>query len=53
MILIAVGTLGVLLKAKEKGLIELIAPSLDILKKSDIFIDDGVYQLVLKMAKEC
>ncbi len=47
-----IGSLGVLLKAKEKGLIKEIAPLLGILKKSDIFIDDKIYDLILKIAKE-
>ena len=47
-----IGSLGVLLKAKEKGLIETIAPLLSILKKSDIFIDDKIYEIILKIAKE-
>ena len=47
-----IGSLGVLLKAKEKGLIETIAPLLNILKKSDIFIDDKIYKMILKIAKE-
>jgi len=47
-----VGSLGILLKAKEKNLIKEISPLLDMLKNSSIFIDDKTYQLVLKMAKE-
>ncbi len=47
-----VGSLGILLKAKEKGLIDTISPLLDILRKSDIFINEKLYKTVLKLAKE-
>jgi len=47
-----IGSLGVLLKAKDAKLIDKIAPLLDILKDSRIFIDDKTYQLVLKVAEE-
>jgi len=47
-----IGSLGVLLKAKDAKLIDKIAPLLDILKDSKIFIDDKTYQLVLEVAGE-
>ena len=47
-----IGSLGILLKAKEKKLIDTINPLLVLLKKSNIFIDDKTFELVLKMAGE-
>ena len=47
-----IGTLGVLLKAKEKNYIKSIAPLIEILRESPIFIDDKTVTLVLKMAGE-
>ena len=47
-----IGSLGILLKAKEKNLIDKIAPLIEILKESNIFIDDKTYALVLGMAGE-
>jgi predicted nucleic acid-binding protein len=47
-----VGSLGILLKAKSIGAITEILPLIDILKSSQIFIDDKTYKLVLKMAGE-
>jgi predicted nucleic acid-binding protein len=47
-----IGSLGILLKAKEKNLIEEINPLLNKLKTSKIFIDDKTYLYVLKIAKE-
>ena len=48
-----IGSLGILLKAKKEKHIEKIAPLLEILKSSRIFIDDKIYELVLEMAEEC
>ncbi len=47
-----IGSLGILLKAKEAELIGEIAPLIEILRDSRIFIDDKTYSLVLKMAGE-
>jgi len=47
-----IGSLGILLKAKEKKLIDTISPLLTLLKESNIFIDDKTFELVLKMAGE-
>jgi len=47
-----IGSLGILLKAKEKKLIDTISPLLSLLKESNIFIDDKTFTLVLKMAGE-
>ena len=47
-----IGSLGILLKAKEKKLITELAPLIDTLKMSQVFIDDKTCELVLKMANE-
>jgi len=47
-----IGSLGILLKAKEAELIGEIAPLIEILRGSRIFIDDKTYALVLGMAGE-
>ena len=47
-----VGSLGVLLKAKEEKLIVEINPLIEKLKLSQIFIDDKTFELILKMAGE-
>jgi predicted nucleic acid-binding protein len=47
-----IGSLGILLKAKEAELINEIAPLIEILRGSRIFIDDKTYALVLGMAEE-
>jgi len=47
-----IGSLGILLKAKEKNIIKEITPLIDKLRNSKIFIDEKTYQLVLKIAKE-
>ncbi|MEA3456210.1 MAG: DUF3368 domain-containing protein, partial [Campylobacterota bacterium] len=39
-----IGSLGVLLKAKEAKLIAEVAPLIEILKSSEIFIDDKTYE---------
>lgn len=46
------GTIGVLLKAKEKGYIIKIKPLLDDLLNNGIYIDEELYNTVLKMANE-
>jgi len=47
-----IGSLGILLKAKEKKLISEIHPLIEKLKSSQIYIDDKTFALVLKMAGE-
>ncbi len=47
-----IGSLGVLLKAKEAELITKISPLIQTLKLSQIFIDDKTYEIVLNMAGE-
>jgi len=47
-----IGSLGILLKAKEKKLIAELTPFIENLKLSQIFIDDKTCGLVLKMAGE-
>jgi len=47
-----IGTLGILLQAKERGYIEKITPIIEILRDSDIFIDEKTYKIVLKIANE-
>lgn len=46
------GTLGVLLKAKEKGLIEKVAPLAAKMMANGFYLDDDVLTLVLKNAGE-
>ena len=47
-----IGSLGILLKAKEEKLIIELTPLIVRLKASQIFIDDNTCELVLKMAGE-
>ena len=47
-----IGSLGILLKAKEERLIAEITPLIERLKESQIFIDDKTCELVLRMAGE-
>ncbi len=47
-----IGSLGVLLKAKEAELITKISPLIQTLKLSQIFIDDKTCEIVLNMAGE-
>jgi predicted nucleic acid-binding protein len=46
------GTLGVLLLAKERGLIAALAPLLDGLRDAGLFIDDSLVEKVLALAGE-
>jgi predicted nucleic acid-binding protein len=48
----AIGTLGILLLAKNKGLLPLVRPSLELLKNSSIRISPNLYERVLKAAGE-
>ncbi|MGK5093467.1 DUF3368 domain-containing protein [Deltaproteobacteria bacterium TL4] len=47
-----IGSLGILLLAKDKKLIPEIKPRIDALKNSDIYISDGLILRTLKAAKE-
>jgi predicted nucleic acid-binding protein len=47
-----IGSLGILLLAKQNGLIISVKPLLDILKNTDIRISTALYQSILKMAGE-
>lgn len=46
------GTLGVILKAKENGLIEKVKPHIDALIQNGIYIGNKVYENILKLAGE-
>lgn len=46
------GTIGILLKAKEKGYINQIKPLLNDLIESGIYIDNNLYRNVLRIANE-
>ncbi|AIS51845.1 nucleic acid binding protein [Thermoanaerobacter kivui] len=46
------GTLGVLIKAKEKGLLKEIKPLLDEMIQKKFFIDKKLYDEVLEICKE-
>jgi len=46
------GTLGILIKAKEKGILEKVKPLIDELIKNNIYINDKLYRTVLKIANE-
>lgn len=47
-----IGSLGILLIAKEKGLIEQIKPYVEIIKESDIYINEELIDYVLELADE-
>lgn len=46
------GTIGILLKAKEEGYINKVKPLLDDLLNGGIYIDDKLYDRILKIANE-
>ena len=46
------GTLGILLKAKKAGIIPVIAPVLEAIKKNDFYISETVERIVLEEAGE-
>lgn len=46
------GTLGVLIKAKEKGVLKEIKPLINNLINNGIYIDNNLYETVIKLAKE-
>ena len=47
-----IGSLGVLLAAKQKGLIPEVKPYIDKIKESRIFLSPSLIQMVLEIAKE-
>ena len=47
-----IGSLGVLLTAKKKGLISTIRPKLDLLARSNLYFSQALRQTVLDMAEE-
>ena len=47
-----VGTLGILLNAKEKGVLPAVKPALDRIVANGFYIDDALYELVLNRAGE-
>ena len=47
-----IGSLGVLLTAKKKGLLTAVKPKLDLLAKSDLYLSATLRQAVLDMAEE-
>lgn len=46
------GTIGILLKSKERGYVSEIRPLLDELLSKGIYIDDNLYGIALKIANE-
>lgn len=46
------GTIGVLIKAKEKGLLELVRPALKALKATSMWLGDDLVELALRKAGE-
>lgn len=46
------GTMGVLIKAKQKGIVSEVRPLLDEIMKNGFFVSDRVLQMVLKAAGE-
>jgi predicted nucleic acid-binding protein len=47
-----VGTLGILLLAKQKGLVKVIKPHIELLRRSSIRISEYLYQKALEIAGE-
>ena len=47
-----VGTIGILTKAKQRGIIEKLAPILDLLKEHRFYIDDELKKSALSLAQE-
>ena len=52
MIVRKIGVLGVLLLAKEKGVIENVKPLLDALEQKGFYIAREIYKRVLQISKE-
>lgn len=47
-----IGTVGVLLLAKQRGLVEQVRPLLDALRRAEFFLSDGLYRRILALAGE-
>ena len=47
-----VGTLGLLLRAKNDGLLDAIRPSIDLMRSKDIWLGESLIESVLRQAKE-
>jgi predicted nucleic acid-binding protein len=47
-----IGTVGILLRAKQEGFITIIRPFVDLLRNSPIRISDELYKKALELAKE-
>ncbi len=47
-----IGSLGVLLQAKRAGLIPCVAPLLEIIAASPVFISESLIRIVLELANE-
>jgi len=47
-----IGSLGVLLTAKKRGLIKKIKPKLDLLAKSELYLSDTLVKTILELAEE-
>jgi predicted nucleic acid-binding protein len=47
-----IGTLGILLRAKQSGLIDTIKPDIEVLRKSTIRISNQLYSHILALAGE-
>jgi predicted nucleic acid-binding protein len=50
--LAVIGTLGVLLRAKQAGYIHLVKPYIEQMKQTDFRVSDELYQTVLRKANE-
>ena len=46
------GTLGVLIKAKERGLLNAVMPCLDLMIQNEIFMSQSLYEKVKKIVDE-
>jgi len=47
-----IGSLGVLLSAKKRGLIKEIRPKLELIQQSEVFLHESLIQTVLNLAEE-
>lgn len=50
--LLIIGTLGVLLRAKQEGYISAVKPFVELIKQTDFRVSDDLYQTVLRKAGE-
>jgi len=46
------GTLGLLVKAKERGLLEAVTPCMDSMIQNEIYISNALYECIKKLANE-